>query len=69
MFDKKYIQYLYEEICRYNDQEFLEDVHGITNAEELEDYIYAQIVSNLEYDFGVDVDSSKLFNPATFERK
>ena len=55
--NKEYLKRFYEEnIEKFNDREV-----EINSYEEFEDYLIANITSNLQYDFNLDIDIDKLF--------
>ncbi len=55
--NKKYIKELFEE----NKNKFISSELDICSAEDLEDLMKDYIVSNMQFDFGIDIIEDKLF--------
>lgn len=55
--NKVYLASFYEK----NKNKLLESEQNINSLEDLVDYIYSTILSNIQYDFGIDIDLKELF--------
>lgn len=62
--NKEYIKELFEE----NKETFLESGMDITNPDELEEMMVSYIISNMQYDFDIDVLEDRLFDKTTIEQ-
>lgn len=56
--NQDYLKKFYNE----NKEKFLDNEQEINSLEDLIDYIKFTIVSNIQYDFGIDIDLKQLFD-------
>ena len=56
--NKEYIKEIFEK----NKKIFKKIEKEITSVEDLESQIMSYVISNLQYDFNIDIDQDKLFN-------
>lgn len=56
--NKKYIKEIFEK----NKKIFKNSEFEINSVEDLESQIISYVISNLQYDFNIDIDQDKLFN-------
>lgn len=56
--NKEYIKEIFEK----NKKNFKNSEIEINSVEDLESQIMSYVISNLQYDFNIDIDQDKLFN-------
>lgn len=56
--NKEYIKEIFEK----NKKNFKNSEIEINSVEDLESQIISYVISNLQYDFNIDIDQDKLFN-------